>query len=99
MTDLNVALAVITLFFLLAKLTGHIMRFLFPLFSAILHVAMVALFTVSTYGQIGPDYADPRYPSPVVWYLRYGCDLAKPSGAYKSCRLAQGLLVVTTYLL
>ncbi|KAG7293402.1 hypothetical protein NEMBOFW57_003452 [Staphylotrichum longicolle] len=35
------------------------------------------VWSQTVYGQAGPDYADSRYPSPVAWYIRYGCDLAR----------------------
>ena len=93
------AISVISLFFLLAKLISFIMKVWLPALAVFINVAMVALYTVSTYGQIGPDYADEQYPAPVAWYFRYGCDMAKPYGAYKSCQIAQGSLAVTLYML
>ncbi|KAM0440949.1 hypothetical protein ACHAPT_000252 [Fusarium lateritium] len=98
-TDYNVAIAVISLFFLLSKLTAFIMKVWYPILATFINISMVTLYTVSVYGQIGPDYADPEYPAPAAWYWRYGCDLAKPYGKYKSCRIAQGSLVVTLWLL
>lgn len=75
------------------------MRWWLPLIATIANVALVALYLVSTYGQIGPDYTDKRYPAPAAWYLRFGCDLARPWGAYKQCQIAQGSLAVTLYML
>lgn len=99
MTDFNVAISIISLFFLLSKLIAFIMKCWFPILAAFINIAMVTLYTVSVYGQIGPDYADARYPAPAAWYFRYGCNLAKPYGKYKSCRVAQGSLGVTFYML
>jgi hypothetical protein len=99
LTDLNVAISVISLFFLLAKLIGYIMKIWFPIVGSIASFALMALYAVSTYGQIGPDYTDERYPAPAAWYFRYGCDLAKPHGAYRSCQIAQASLGMTFYML
>lgn len=99
MTDFNVAISVISLFFLLSKLTAFIMKVWFPILATFINLCMVILYAVSSYGQIGPDYNDSRYPAPAAWYFRYGCDLAKPWGRYRSCRIAQGSLVVTLYML
>lgn len=99
LTDFNVAISVISLFFLLAKLIGFIMKIWFPLVATIISFALTALYAVSTYGQIGPDYTDDRYPSPAAWYFRFGCDLAKPHGVYSSCQIAQSSLGVTFYML
>jgi hypothetical protein len=99
LTDFNVAISVVSLFFLLAKLIAFIMRGWFPIIAIFVNISLVALYTVSTYGQIGPDYADSRYPAPAAWYLRYGCDMAKPFGSYKSCQIAQASLGITVYML
>ena len=98
MTNFNVAISVISLFFLLAKLIAFIMKLWFPIVAVFVNMALLALYTVSVYGQIGPDYADPRYPSPAAWYFRQGCGLAKRYGAYKSCQIAQGSLAATFYM-
>ncbi|SPJ83942.1 uncharacterized protein FTOL_10458 [Fusarium torulosum] len=97
-TDFNVAISVISLFFLLAKLTAFIMRCWYPIFATFINVSLVALYTVCVYGTIGPDYADPRYPAPVAWYYRIGCDIAKPYGKYKSCMIAKYSLVIGVYM-
>ncbi|KOS18935.1 hypothetical protein ESCO_000267 [Escovopsis weberi] len=99
LTNFNVAISVISLFFLLLKLMCVILKLWIPIFATFVNVALVALYTVSVYGQIGPDHADPRYPSSVVWYLRLGCGLAKPSGNYQNCQIAQGSLFITLYML
>ncbi|KAK1702911.1 hypothetical protein BDP67DRAFT_258836 [Colletotrichum lupini] len=99
LTDFNVAISVITLFLLLTKLVAFIMKFWFPLLAAGINVAMVALYTVSVYGQMGPDHADPRYPSSIAWYVAKSCDYARPFSAYKSCQLAKGTFAVTVYML
>ncbi|TDZ33839.1 hypothetical protein C8035_v009227 [Colletotrichum spinosum] len=99
LTDFNVALSVISLFILLTKLVAFIMKFWFPLLAAVLNTCMVAMYTVSVYGQMGPDHADPRYPSSVAWYIRKSCDLAAPFKASSSCKLAKGTFAATVYML
>ncbi|KAM0516347.1 hypothetical protein ACHAPE_005494 [Trichoderma viride] len=99
LTDFNVALAVISLFFLLSKLIAVIMRVWYPIVSVTSSIALVVLYSVSTYGQVGPDYTDPRYPAPAAWYFRYGCDMAKPYGQYTNCQIAQSSLFITLYML
>lgn len=99
LTDYNVALAVISLFFLLTKLIAVIMRVWYPIVSTVSSIALVVLYSVSTYGQVGPDYTDPRYPAPAAWYFRYGCDMAKPYGQYTNCQIAQSSLFITLYML
>jgi hypothetical protein len=75
------------------------MRVWYPIVALFIQLSLVALYTTSTYGQIGPDYADERYPAYAAWYFRKGCDLAKPYGKFKSCQIAQGSLAITVYML
>jgi hypothetical protein len=98
-TDFNVAISVISLFFLLGKLTAFIMRCWYPIFATFINCSLVALYAVCTYGTIGPDYADSRYPAPAAWYYRFGCDIARPYGKYKSCMIAKYSLVPAVYML
>lgn len=99
LTDFNVAISIIALFLLLSKLIAFIMRVWYPLLAVVVNVAAVALWTTSVYGQIGPDFADPRYPSPVAWYIRMGCEIARPYNAVRLCMIAKGTLAVTVYML
>jgi hypothetical protein len=78
---------------------GFIMRVWYPIVGLFFSTAMTALYATSMYGQAGPDYADPRYPSPVAWYIRYSCSIARKYGAEKQCMLAKGTFAVTTYML
>jgi hypothetical protein len=94
-----VAISVLSLFILLVKLITFIMKGWMPLIALVVNIALTTLYAVSVYGQIGPDYTDPRYPAPAAWYFRYGCDMAKEWGVYKSCQIAQSSLGVTFYML
>jgi len=99
LTNFNVAISIVALFILLAKMIATIMKVFYPIFGTVIGASLTALFAVSVYGQAGPDYADSRYPSPVAWYIRYGCDLAAPYGAVKSCQMAKGTFAVTVYMM
>jgi hypothetical protein len=99
LTDFNVAISIISLFFLLTKLILFIMRGWFPIIGVSVNLVLTTLYAVSAYGQVGPDYADSRYPAPAAWYFRYGCDLAREKNMYKPCQIAQGSLAVTLYML
>ena len=93
------AISIVSLFILLAKMIATIMKVYYPIVGTFIGGSMTALYAVSVYGQAGPDYADERYPSPVPWYLRQGCEVARPYGAVKSCQMAQGTLAVTVFML
>lgn len=97
LTNFNVAISVLSLFVLVAKLIGFIMRVWTPIVGLIFSLAMSALYTVSVYGQMGPDYYDPLRPSPIAWYIRMGCWPAEgfANDAVRSCQLAKGTFAVT----
>jgi hypothetical protein len=99
LTNFNVAISVVSLFILLAKMIATIMKVFYPIFGTIIGLSLTALYTVSVYGQAGPDYADPRYPSPTPWHLRLGCKLAEAYGAGKTCQMVQATLAMTVYML
>lgn len=99
LTNFNVAITVVSLFVMLAKMIGLIMKVYKPLAGAFFAFAMMALYATSIYGQVGPDYSDPRYPSPVAWYIAKDCSYAKPKGYYSLCMIAKGSLAVTVYML
>lgn len=101
LTDYNVGISVLSLFILLAKLIGFIMRVWTPIMGVFFSLAMSVMYTVSVYGQMGPDYYDPEHPSPMAWYIRYGCWPAVnfPNSAVSSCHMAVGTFAVTVYQL
>lgn len=97
LTNFNVAISVLSLFVLVAKLIGFIMRVWTPIVGVFFSLVMSILYTVSVYGQMGPDYYDPLRPSPIAWYIRMGCWPAEgfPNDAVRSCQLAKGTFAVT----
>ncbi|KAL5606048.1 hypothetical protein BROUX41_006178 [Berkeleyomyces rouxiae] len=101
LTNFNVAISLITLFTLLTKLIGYIMHVWYPLIGLLVNIVMVTLYTVSTYGQIGPDHADDRYRANVVWYISKPCSAVSDYGSsvVHKCKMAKGGLAMTVYLL
>jgi hypothetical protein len=92
-----VAISILSLFILIAKLVGMIMKVYHPILGVFLMGCMVALYAVSAYGQAGPDYADARYPSPVAWYIRMGCDIATEFNSVGYCHMAKASFAMTIY--
>jgi hypothetical protein len=87
------------MFMLLVKLVMFIMNIWYPILSCIVNVILISLWTVSVYGQAGPDYSDPNYPSPSAWYLRKSCSYASASGNYGYCMQAKGAFASTCLML
>lgn len=78
---------------------GLIMHVFYPIFGFVMSLAMVGLYTTSVYGQIGPDFADSRYPSPVAWYVAKSCSYAQPYGIVTDCYMAKGSLAASVFML
>lgn len=93
------AISIVSLFVLLAKMIATIMKVYYPLFGTVVGLSLTALYAVSVHGQAGPDYADPRYPSPRPWYVWGSCELAAAYNAVKNCHMSKASLAVTIYLM
>ncbi|KAI2638369.1 hypothetical protein GGS21DRAFT_435528 [Xylaria nigripes] len=90
LTDYNVAVAIVSLFFLIARLIAFIMEFWYPIVVLPLNVAFVALYATSLGGQAGPDYLDPEHPSRVAWYIAKPCSVAANHVVQGYCTMAKG---------
>jgi hypothetical protein len=99
MTTFNMAISVTSLFILLVKMIGFIMHVWYPIVGTFFSFALIALYSTSVYGQAGPDYADPRYPSKSAWYISKGCSAAAAWGATSDCIMAQATFGLTVFML
>lgn len=87
------------MFVLLVKCSMFILHIWYPILGTIANLAIVILWTVSMYGQMGPDHSDPRHPSNIAWYISKSCSYAKPSGNYHYCLQAKGAYATTVIML
>jgi hypothetical protein len=99
LTDFNVAVSVLSMFILLVKASMFILHIWYPILGTLSNLAIVVLWAVSLYGQMGPDHSDPRYPSNIAWYISKSCSYARPSGNYKYCLQAKGAFATTVVML
>ncbi|CAK7568684.1 MAG: hypothetical protein SEPTF4163_006684 [Sporothrix epigloea] len=99
LTNFNVAISVLSLFVLLAKMIGLIMHVFFPVIGLAISIIMTSFYTASVYGQCGPDYADKRYISHVPWYIAKSCRYAAAKNAVSDCIMAKGCFAVTVLML
>ncbi|KAI8626780.1 hypothetical protein F5Y19DRAFT_216586 [Xylariaceae sp. FL1651] len=99
LTNFNVAIAIISLFFLITKLIAYIMDFWFPILALPLNVALVALYAASVGGQAGPDHLDPNHPSSVAWYIAKPCSVAANQQIQGYCTMAKGTFAVFVLML
>lgn len=99
MTNFNVAISITSLFVLLGKMIMTIMKLYYPILGLVLSMCLTAMYAVSVYGQMGPDYLDPTHPSPMAWYIRYSCSVADGYKVGKHCVMAKATFGVTIYMM
>ncbi|KAI0160628.1 hypothetical protein GGR57DRAFT_455976 [Xylariaceae sp. FL1272] len=99
LTNFNFSIAIVSLFFLIAKLIGYIMDIWFPLPVLFINIGLTVLYAVSVGGQAGPDHLDPNQQSNVAWYIAHSCSVAKNQSIQKYCTDAKTLFGVTFIML
>ncbi|RKF76807.1 hypothetical protein GcM1_224035 [Golovinomyces cichoracearum] len=98
LTDLNVAVSVLSLFLLLVKVVMFVLKIWFPILGTISSASICALWITSMYGQMGPDYIDHNHPSHIAWYIGHSCDIARQSGNHHYCVLAKVTFANTVFM-
>lgn len=99
-TNFNVVIVVMSLFFLLAKSTLYLMHVLFPVLSLLLHCLLAALYAFSVYGQTSADLLDPQHPAMgPPWYISKDCSVASTRSNVGYCQQAKSAFFVTVFML
>ncbi|KAI9684144.1 MAG: hypothetical protein M1829_003414 [Trizodia sp. TS-e1964] len=98
-TGLNVVVSVFSMFVMLVKIVANVMDLLWPIFSLIIHTIVAAAWCVSIYGQAGPDYSDPKYPSPSPWFITKPCSVAFDPSNIHGCQMLKGGFAVSVVML
>lgn len=71
-----------------------------PVVSVFTHVALVALYAVSTYAQAAPDMSDPAHPQPgAPWYITKKCSVVHQQSNYGYCEQAKACFAITLCML
>ncbi|KAI4125030.1 MAG: hypothetical protein LQ338_004495 [Usnochroma carphineum] len=98
-TNFNVVIAVLALFLLLCKGIMYITHIFYPLISALIHAALVALYATSIHAQAAPDMSDPSHPQPgAPWYITKSCGAPVRPSVRGYCQQAKGSFAVTVML-
>jgi hypothetical protein len=99
MVQFNIAIAVLSMFFLLAKSTMFVLHIFIPLIGVIISAAEVALYAVSIKNQTTPDHSDPTHIlNGLPWYLSKGCSYATPAN-HNYCMQARGVFGLTCVMM
>ncbi|KAK0252500.1 hypothetical protein B0A54_05758 [Friedmanniomyces endolithicus] len=99
MVQFNIAIAVLSMFLLLAKATLYLLHIYLPVISAFISIVEVAIYAVSLKSQSTPDHSDPAHIiSGLPWYLSKGCSYADPAN-YGFCMQARAVYAVTCVMI
>lgn len=100
LTVFTVAITIVTLFTLLLRIVLFIMKVFYPIISLFCFTGLVTVWTISIYGQMGPDHADPDRPSSIAWYITRSCDAAGGRfRAEKECKMAKAAFAISVLML
>ncbi|KAJ5570059.1 uncharacterized protein N7459_009489 [Penicillium hispanicum] len=96
LTNYNLVIGVLAVFFLIVKLPVHVMHLFFPPVAATVHGSMVILLIVSARYQAGSDMSDPKHPQPgPPWYITKKCSVAVHESNIGYCEQAKALFALT----
>ncbi|KAI1328994.1 hypothetical protein F5Y16DRAFT_139254 [Xylariaceae sp. FL0255] len=98
LTYFNQAVAIIALFFLIAKLIAFIMDVWFPIVVLPIYIGLAAIYATSIGGQAGPDHLDPNHPSNVAWYIRESCNVTPNATIQGYCKQAKTVFAISVLM-
>ncbi|KAF2858534.1 hypothetical protein K470DRAFT_221118 [Piedraia hortae CBS 480.64] len=91
----NIVISVLSLFILLVKSCAFAVKCWFPVISALVSAAELALYAVSIHNETSHDMSDKQHPNPgLPWYLSKGCKYAT-KGNHSYCVQAQSAFALT----
>jgi Ca2+/Na+ antiporter len=95
-TNYNVVIVVLSMFLMLVKSIMYMLHVWPPVLSALVHAALIALYTVSVYYQASSDNSDPEHPSNgPVWYITKNCNVASNPKNVHYCTQAKAAFAAT----
>ncbi|KAH7109063.1 hypothetical protein B0J11DRAFT_238701 [Dendryphion nanum] len=100
MTNYNLVIGVVCMFFYLIKVTLWLLHVFFPIMSLILHSALLALWAYSIYMQTAPDTIDPkRINNGPPWYITKNCNIVSDKFVRAYCMQAKSAFAVSVCML
>lgn len=95
-TDFNLAIGVLSTFFLITKFPLHVLRLFYPPVAAFIHAGLFAIYVASATFQAGSDMSDPKHPQKgAPWFIAKSCSVAKNPDNIKYCKQSKALFAMT----
>ncbi|PGH11627.1 hypothetical protein AJ79_04767 [Helicocarpus griseus UAMH5409] len=99
-TNFNLVISVLSLFFLICKAPMFILNVFYPPLSVFAHAVLLVLYAVSVAYQASPDMTDPEHPQPgAPWYITKNCNVTKHPSNYGYCQQAKSAFGCTVVML
>lgn len=96
MTNYNLVIGVVCMFFFLVKATLWLLHVFYPIMSLPLHAALLALWAYSIYIQTAPDTIDPkRINNGPPWYITKNCNIVQDKLIRSYCMQAKSAFAVS----
>lgn len=100
MTNYNLVIGVLCMFFWLVKGTLWLLHVFYPIFSLPLHITLTALWAYSLYVQTAPDTIDPkRIHNGPPWYITKNCNIVSDKLVRHYCMQAKSAFAVSVCML
>ncbi|OJJ82095.1 uncharacterized protein ASPGLDRAFT_49496 [Aspergillus glaucus CBS 516.65] len=94
--DYNLALGVLSTFFLITKVPLHFLRLFYPPVSAFVHAGLFAVYIASASFQAGSDMSDPKHPQKgAPWHIAKSCSVAAHPNNIEYCKQAKAMFAMT----
>jgi membrane protein required for beta-lactamase induction len=99
-TQYHLVIGVVCMFFFLIKSTMWLLKVFFPIFSLILHTALLCLWAYGIHMQTAPDTIDPAHQNKgAPWYLTKSCNIVHDKLPHNYCMQAKASFAVSIIML
>lgn len=96
----NLAIGVLSTFFLITKFPVHVLRLFYPPVAAFIHAGLFAIYIASATFQAGSDMSDPKHPQKgAPWFIAKSCSVAKDPDNIKYCKQSKALFAITIIIM
>lgn len=99
-TQFHLVIGVICMFFWLIKITMWLLKVFLPIFSLLLHTALLGLWAYGIHMQTAPDTIDPAHQNKgVPWYISKNCNIVASKIDQGYCMQAKSAFAVSIIML
>lgn len=99
-TQYHLVIGVVCMFFYLVKTTMWLLKVFLPIFSLMLHTALLILWSYGLHMQTAPDTIDPEHSNHgAPWYITKSCNIVEDRINRGYCMQAKSAFAVTIVMM